>query len=45
MSRKSNIYSLLRVSNDISALCKGKAMMRLWNKLIGRMAARLYRHK
>lgn len=43
MSLKSAIYQILRLSNDIDAVRKGKAGKRLKNKIIGRVAGKLMR--
>lgn len=41
MSLKSTIYKILRISNDIDAIRKGRIMKRLKNKAIGRIAGRM----
>jgi hypothetical protein len=43
MTLKSTIYQMLRLSNDLNAIRKGKAAKRLRNKAIGRIAGRLMR--
>lgn len=41
MSIKSAIYKILRISNDIDAIRKGRIMKRLRNKAIGRIAGKM----
>ncbi len=43
MSLTSFIYSLLRISNDLKAIRKGRVGKRMRNKIIGRVAGRLMR--
>jgi len=43
MSLKSTIYKLLRLSNDLNAIKKGRIGKRLANKAIGRAAGKLMR--
>lgn len=43
MSLKSNIYTLLRIWNDIDAIRKGKIGKRIGRKVAGRMAGKRIR--
>jgi hypothetical protein len=43
MTWRSALYTFLRVSNDVRAIQRGRIGERLWNRLVGRLAGRLFR--
>ena len=43
MNTKSKIYKGLKISNDINAVCKGRILQRLFNRLLGKTTRRFMR--
>lgn len=43
MRIKTNLYKLLRISNDINAILKGRILKRIYNKIVGRTMGKLMR--
>lgn len=41
MTLKSFIYAVLRVSNDVRAVQRGRIAPRLWNRAVGKIAGRV----
>ena len=41
MTLRNSLYAVLRFSNDVRAVRKGRISERLWNRIVGRFARRL----